>query len=669
MPPRKTLPSKPAIANVACPVCASPLRLTSQLRGRSIRCLSCRSVLSVEASPAVRGKKAPRITLSVVVSPTPCPLCAASLDLVPELHGGRIRCAACLGIVAVSTRPWKLTPVSKGSTPSAKQVEPAAEAPAAGKKGPVSAEGKVAALRAALARDQEPDVRKEKPGPGKASSSDSGLPAEAQPSTTHQDHPAATNGRAHGPQPKPGHELVPRPDRSESASLAVDKASASLNVDTKAADTSLDEGASRAVEPASSKEFFRGAKGDTTGDASRAVEPASSKEAKPEENASSLKDPAAPSSEEAPPPDAPSSSDEGEPVSSPSADVAATPAPKPVEGPETRAARKPQRSPKPSGGSASGPILWSLVSFTIRIGVLIALVAGLIAGGQWFWGLLSGPVHPETRYMPDGCSSFVSLRWSELAKTGVTEAKGPLPGLGLANRCRIFLKNAGIPSDRVERVNVGARPDGSMMVIYRLNQPVEDDQVMMQPAFREWRTVRGKKETIRGVPVYVLTTTAVAFPDPQTIINGETPLVRSALTQRPASFSTTFRELIPALDFSLATLTVTEGVPRTVLESYLQGSTDAAKLVVATTDGHQYGDPLRFVRTFHFGDSAAGDEFRQALHGALGAAAKQRNTPKNVRQVLESVEITAAGQEVEMTLTLPKSQATEKTLETLSRLF
>jgi len=192
---------------------------------------------------------------------------------------------------------------------------------------------------------------------------------------------------------------------------------------------------------------------------------------------------------------------------------------------------------------------------------------------------------------------------------------------------------------------------------------------MLQPAFREWRRSRGGKETIRGVPVYLLTTTAVAFPDAQTIVNGETQLVRTALSGRPAKCSAALRDAIPALDFSLTTLAVTEGVPQTLLESPLQAGADSAKLVVATTDGHQFGDSFRFARTFHFGNNGGAEEFRQAMEDALAAAVKQRNTRKSIRQVLESVQVTAGAQQVEMILVLPKNQAQEKTLETLSRWF
>ena len=97
--------------NVACPNCASLLRLTSQLQGRCIRCLSCRSVLRIEAAAARRWRKPAGLTAEVVVSVMPCPQCGNPFRLVSGLHGRRIRCTACRGLLTVSAQPWSLTPV------------------------------------------------------------------------------------------------------------------------------------------------------------------------------------------------------------------------------------------------------------------------------------------------------------------------------------------------------------------------------------------------------------------------------------------------------------------------------------------------------------------------------------------------------------------------------
>ena len=69
-----------------------------------------------------------------------------------------------------------------------------------------------------------------------------------------------------------------------------------------------------------------------------------------------------------------------------------------------------------------------------------------MTGGQW---LFSGPVHPEALYLPEGCSAFVSMRWGELVRAGATESKVPLPGIAVAERCRVFLRTRIFPRTRL----------------------------------------------------------------------------------------------------------------------------------------------------------------------------------------------------------------------------
>ncbi len=336
-------------------------------------------------------------------------------------------------------------------------------------------------------------------------------------------------------------------------------------------------------------------------------------------------------------------------------------------------AAAPSSRPKPAAdshrGAEGGGKRIAFVRLVLRLAVAAAVVSGLVTGGEW---LFSGPVHPQALYLPEGCSSFVSLRWGEIVRAGATESKVPLPGIGVAERCRVFLKNAHIPPDQVERVKMGVSPDGGTILVYCLAQPVKHDQVMLQPALRGWRKSKeGKeaKETVRGIPVYVLDETAIAFPDAKTIVNGEADLIRNTLQRRRTNLVAPLKELFPSLDFSQMVLSIQAGVPRSLSDTVLRDRADAAKSVLATMDEYQYGDTLRFNRTFHFPSANGAEEFRQALRGALDDEVKQAKIPEFVARFLSSVQVTATDKQVRMEATLPKKQLTDKGLETIRRIF
>ena len=219
---------------------------------------------------------------------------------------------------------------------------------------------------------------------------------------------------------------------------------------------------------------------------------------------------------------------------------------------------------------------------------------------------------------------------------------------------------------------MGVCPDGGTILVYCLSQPIKHDQVMLQPALRGRRKSKdGKegKETVRGIPVYLLDETAIAFPNAKTIVNGETELIRNTLKQRRTNLAAPLKELFASLDFSQVVLSIQAGVPRSLSESVLRDRADVAKPVLATMDEYQYGETLRLNRTFHFRSASGVEEFRQALHGALDEEAKQAKVPESVVRFLSSIQVTATDKQVRMEATLPKKQWTDKALETVRRIF
>jgi hypothetical protein len=94
-----------------CPNCARPLSLSPALDGRQFRCRTCGTILSLAVQAPPRGRRRGTMVVTLVSADEPCPGCRAPLHLVPALQNRRIRCRRCKSLLAVSVRPWRLSPV------------------------------------------------------------------------------------------------------------------------------------------------------------------------------------------------------------------------------------------------------------------------------------------------------------------------------------------------------------------------------------------------------------------------------------------------------------------------------------------------------------------------------------------------------------------------------
>lgn len=305
--------------------------------------------------------------------------------------------------------------------------------------------------------------------------------------------------------------------------------------------------------------------------------------------------------------------------------------------------------------------------------VLVAAVVCALVGGAWclFPG---GPVHPEARYLPDGCNLFVSLRWPEVVQGGMAGSYKDMPGLIFAERCRVFLFNAGLGPEAVERVNGGRAADGSgTLAVYRLTRDVRPEEILDRPVFSSGKKSRYQKETIRGIPVYVFTAgaTAIAFPERRVIVTGETELLRRTLSSRWGRSGSPLGGLLAELNFSAASVVASVGSPKPFAAQRLQHSPQLPGRITGTTDAFFYGPTIRCVRTFHIDRQPAAAELQQALQNSISAASKDPKTSEAARALLAAVQVSSPGDKarVQMEVSLQRSQFSAKSLETLGRLF
>ncbi|MEN6495009.1 MAG: hypothetical protein ABFD16_12090 [Thermoguttaceae bacterium] len=83
-----------------CAKCGRIVFATSKKIGQSVTCPGCGAALEIAASIS----RDEPVNLA-------CPHCASVLRVIRELDGHRIRCTTCQMIFRVSASPWKLTPL------------------------------------------------------------------------------------------------------------------------------------------------------------------------------------------------------------------------------------------------------------------------------------------------------------------------------------------------------------------------------------------------------------------------------------------------------------------------------------------------------------------------------------------------------------------------------
>jgi hypothetical protein len=340
----------------------------------------------------------------------------------------------------------------------------------------------------------------------------------------------------------------------------------------------------------------------------------------------------------------------------PAAAPAVSPAPLWGEAPESR-----------HGMSGAGHGSHSWVLALVAAGLLLC---GAAAGGWWLVG--GTPPCPQARYLPVQCDWFTSMNWASLPPDARLAA-AKLPGLAIANRCGVFLENAGFQPEDIRRIRAGRAADGSgIVVVYELNRPVVPEQFMEREAFHSARKKEIDKETIRGVPVYHLRASSLAFPDAQTIVNGDTELLGQVLRHGGSALQEPIGRLVRAVEPAAMDVVVTAGPPRPLLEKFLPNRDYLAAAMLGSTEQVQFGPTLRLERTFHFENTAAAEEFRAALRTSLSTAARGSTMPEAVRKLLALAEISASENKVALRLSLPASwtdRLSPDVQDTLKQLF
>jgi hypothetical protein len=307
-----------------------------------------------------------------------------------------------------------------------------------------------------------------------------------------------------------------------------------------------------------------------------------------------------------------------------------------------------------------------------RLGFRVALAALLLAalgGGGWWW-FFGTPVHPQAAYLPKYCDAIISIKLNEVARIGAAPTRRDLPGLRLIDRCRVFLDNAGLRFDEVERVTAGQTAHGlGTVLVYHLTHPVNGEEIAKRPPFRALRKSDRPTETVRGVPVYSLGTTAIAFPEPQVIVNGELRFVREALGRWTRGVAEPLDHLLQTADLSATSVILSDGASEPIVTTYLPKTGHGTDEVRGSTTSFHYGQTLRLTRILQFDDEQTARDFETSLKSAIALAAKDAKASKNVQELLAQLQISASEASVQIALACPMDQMHGGCLEIVHQLF
>jgi hypothetical protein len=298
----------------------------------------------------------------------------------------------------------------------------------------------------------------------------------------------------------------------------------------------------------------------------------------------------------------------------------------------------------------------------------VVLLAALAAAGSWWW--FGGQGHPRSRYLPRHSELFLWMSGPALAKCRFPASVKDTPGARLMERIRVFTQNAKLGFRDLECVTAGGTADGgNLIVVYRLTRPVRPEEIADQPSFEAMRNTAGPSESVGGTPVYRVGQSALAFPEPQVIVNGDLDLVREVLRAPAGGIARPLERLLPTADFSTTCLEMSVGVPAPLRASFLQAGGDLADAVVTTATSYTFGLTAKFRRTLHVRDAAAAERLKTCLEQSLRKAAQDSHTDEPLRTLLRAVHVSEAANTVEIELEVAAESLPPDIAKELRQLF
>jgi hypothetical protein len=309
--------------------------------------------------------------------------------------------------------------------------------------------------------------------------------------------------------------------------------------------------------------------------------------------------------------------------------------------------------------------IWVALAVTA---VAVGLLAGITGIGWWWY--TRPPAISAGRYLPLDSQLVTSIRWSELVAQGLSQVnKDQLEGK-LVSRALHFFQSAGLKDRDIDRVTAGGSADESNpVVVYYLSRPIEPEDIADRDQFRSYRRTKSASEWVRGSPVYHIEDRAIAFPDPQVIVNGTIEQVREVLRRGSGRFRGPLAALLPAADFEATCTRVSSTDKVTFCDDLLPKADRPLDGVIGTMGSCKYGTTISVTHTVLF----TSPEQARAAHSALETRLRQAIT--NLRgkssplRVLEPARFTTEDKVLRVELQAPRAQLTPDRQAILVQLF
>ena len=266
---------------------------------------------------------------------------------------------------------------------------------------------------------------------------------------------------------------------------------------------------------------------------------------------------------------------------------------------------------------------------------------------------LRTPLGKALRWVPDGANILMSFNVgailrSEAAKTLIKEFPKVREELE-----EEFTREVGLKFEEMQRVTLAGSPkDRGPIVVMELNQAITPAAFLARLRNQDWQ-----EEDVGGETIHVDGRNgrdAWYFPDDRTIVGGPTDLIRQVvIPDRKPSLSKPLRGYVDRLDFAQGFIVtfIVEDTEKHFLPPIIPMA-DPEQFKAFVFQGNVSTD-ARFTADLVCRDTATAIALEQTIKMGLDQVKNEQGIPEAVRELLDAIQTSVAGDKVQGKATLP----------------
>jgi hypothetical protein len=266
---------------------------------------------------------------------------------------------------------------------------------------------------------------------------------------------------------------------------------------------------------------------------------------------------------------------------------------------------------------------------------------------------LRTPLGKALRWVPDGANILMSFNVSailrsEAAKTLIKEFPKVREELE-----EEFTEEVGLKFEEMQRVTLGGSPkDRGPIVVMELKQAVTPAAFLARLRNQDWQ-----EENVGGETIHVDGRNgrdAWYFPDDRTIVGGPTDMIRQVISpNRKPTLSKSLRGYVDRLDFAqaLVLMFIVEDTQEFFLPPIIPKA-DPEQFKAFVFQGN-VGTDARFTADLVCRDATTAAVLEQTIKAGLEQLRNEQDVPEAVRELLDAIQTSVAGDKVQGKATLP----------------